>query len=142
MYRIFFFFKVWQFNVILRSIFHCNCLLFCGLILGLLILDVKFYRISERHVQLCMVNPPHACYKFMLLNFRDCFPFVVYTRHSERAIVERKKPTFSNFVLSGGIWGNNELKITRRREVAKERGNLKSELGGRWKMNLLCSSLP
>lgn len=50
----------------LKSISHCNCLFFCGLILSLLILDLKLYCISERHVQLCTVNLLPACYKFGL----------------------------------------------------------------------------
>lgn len=98
----------------LKSIFHCNWLLFCGLILSLLMFDVKICCISERHVQLCTVNLPPACYKFMLLNRRDCFPFVVYTTHGEGLIFERKSYLLKFCALSGGSWGDNKFARSQR----------------------------
>lgn len=74
-----------------------------------MILDAEIYCISERHVQLHTVNLPPACYKFMLLNCRDCFLFVVFTRHGEKVIVERKNCLLKFCALSGQCWVENEF---------------------------------
>lgn len=92
----------------LKSVFHWNYLLFCGLIWDLLILDAKVWCINERNFQLCMFNLSLACYKFILVNYSDCFPFVCL-RNGERVIAVRKKFLLKFCALSAGSWGDNEF---------------------------------
>lgn len=124
----------------LKSVFHWNYLLFCGLIWDLLILDAKVWCINERNFQLCMFNLSLACYKFIIVNYSDCFPFVCL-RNGERVIAVRKKFLLKFCALSAGSWGDNEFTRSQILQAGgtvlwnrpKERGNLKSKMGGRWK---------